>query len=82
MSWQVGWQGASDFLIRNERLAARGLHTYDFGMDYLEEGSSGIELNPVTVLGSPSMTSAAPDACKAARCIGAPAHWKILDSEK
>ena len=41
MSSQVGWQGASDFLIRNERLAARGLHTYDFGMDYLEEGSSG-----------------------------------------
>ena len=38
---QVGWQGASDFLIRNERLAARGLHTFDFGMDYLEEGSSG-----------------------------------------
>ena len=40
---QVGWQGASDFLIRNERLGARGLHTYDFGMDYLEEGSSGTE---------------------------------------
>ena len=38
---QVGWQGASDFLIRNERLAARGLLTFDFGMDYLEEGSSG-----------------------------------------
>ena len=38
---QVGWQGASDFLIRNERLAARGLHTYHFSLDYLEEGCSG-----------------------------------------
>lgn len=38
---QVGWQGASDFLIRNERLAARGQRTFDFSLNYLEEGSSG-----------------------------------------
>ena len=38
---QVGWQGASDFLIRNERLSARGQRTFDFSLDFLEEGSSG-----------------------------------------